>query len=257
MSQEKRPDETIKRVVLAYSGGLDTSIILKWLQTTYGCEVVTFTADLGQGEELGPARDKAIMLGIKPENIFIEDLREEFVRDYVFPMFRANAQYEGLLPARHVDCPTADLQEADRDRPPGRRRRRLPRRHRQGERPGPLRAGLLRAGARHQGDRALARVGPHVPHGADRLRRKAPDPDFQGQARRGAVLGRRQPPARLVRGQGAGGPRRRGAGLRLFPHHFAGGRRRTRRPTSPSISRMATQLRSMARRCRRRRCSPS
>jgi argininosuccinate synthase len=86
----------IKRVVLAYSGGLDTSIILKWLQTTYGCEVVTFTADLGQGEELEPARRKAELLGIKPEHIFIEDLREEFVRDYVFPMFRANAQYEGL-----------------------------------------------------------------------------------------------------------------------------------------------------------------
>ncbi len=86
----------IKKVILAYSGGLDTSIILKWLQTTYGCEVVTFTADLGQGEELSPAREKAILLGIKPENIFIEDLREEFVRDYVFPMFRANAQYEGL-----------------------------------------------------------------------------------------------------------------------------------------------------------------
>jgi argininosuccinate synthase len=85
----------IKRVVLAYSGGLDTSIILKWLQTTYGCEVVTFTADLGQGEELGPARDKALLLGIKPEDIFIEDLREEFVRDYVFPMFRANTLYEG------------------------------------------------------------------------------------------------------------------------------------------------------------------
>jgi argininosuccinate synthase len=89
-------DKAIKRVVLAYSGGLDTSIILKWLQTTYGCEVVTFTANLGQGEELGPARQKALMLGIKPEHIFIEDLREEFVRDYVFPMFRANAQYEGL-----------------------------------------------------------------------------------------------------------------------------------------------------------------
>jgi argininosuccinate synthase len=88
--------KAIKRVVLAYSGGLDTSIILKWLQTTYGCEVVTFTADLGQGEELEPARQKALLLGIKPENIFIEDLREEFVRDYVFPMFRANAQYEGL-----------------------------------------------------------------------------------------------------------------------------------------------------------------
>jgi argininosuccinate synthase len=87
---------SIKKVVLAYSGGLDTSIILKWLQTEYGAEVVTFTADLGQGEELGPARDKALLLGIKPENIFIEDLREEFVRDYVFPMFRANALYEGL-----------------------------------------------------------------------------------------------------------------------------------------------------------------
>ena len=89
MSQE------IKKVVLAYSGGLDTSVILKWLQQTYGCEVVTFTADLGQGEELEPARAKALLMGIKPEHIFIEDLREEFVRDYVFPMMRANALYEG------------------------------------------------------------------------------------------------------------------------------------------------------------------
>ena len=85
----------IKKVVLAYSGGLDTSVILKWLQTTYGCEVVTYTADLGQGEELGPARKKAEMLGIKSKNIFIDDVREEFVRDFVFPMFRANALYEG------------------------------------------------------------------------------------------------------------------------------------------------------------------
>src|SRR5512141_1086627 len=88
-------DTSIKKVVLAYSGGLDTSIILKWLQATYGCEVVTFTADLGQGEELAPAREKALLLGIKPDNIFIEDLREEFVRDFVFPMFRANTVYEG------------------------------------------------------------------------------------------------------------------------------------------------------------------
>ncbi|WP_207462542.1 argininosuccinate synthase [Azospirillum sp. SYSU D00513] len=85
----------IKKVVLAYSGGLDTSVILKWLQETYACEVVTFTADLGQGEELEPARRKAELLGIKPENIFIDDLREEFVRDFVFPMFRANTLYEG------------------------------------------------------------------------------------------------------------------------------------------------------------------
>ena len=85
----------IKKVVLAYSGGLDTSVILKWLQDTYQCEVVTFTADLGQGEELEPARQKALKIGIRPENIFIDDLREEFVRDFVFPMFRANTVYEG------------------------------------------------------------------------------------------------------------------------------------------------------------------
>src|ERR1700730_16506138 len=89
MSEKKN----IKKVVLAYSGGLDTSIILKWLQVTYGCEVVTYTADLGQGEELEPARRKAEMLGIK--QIYVEDLREEFIRDFVFPMFRANALYEG------------------------------------------------------------------------------------------------------------------------------------------------------------------
>ena len=85
----------IKKAVLAYSGGLDTSVILKWLQDTYQCEVVTFTADIGQGEELEPARKKALQFGIKPENIFIDDLREEFVRDFVFPMFRANTVYEG------------------------------------------------------------------------------------------------------------------------------------------------------------------
>jgi argininosuccinate synthase len=88
--------DKIKKVVLAYSGGLDTSIILKWLEEAYGAEVVTFTADLGQGEEIEPARKKAELLGIPSENIFIEDLREEFVRDYVFPMFRANAIYEGV-----------------------------------------------------------------------------------------------------------------------------------------------------------------
>tara|TARA_R110002033_G_scaffold14779_13_gene42839 strand:+ start:1083 stop:2300 length:1218 start_codon:yes stop_codon:yes gene_type:complete len=88
--------DSVKRVVLAFSGGLDTSVILKWLQQEYQCEVVTFTADLGQGEELGPARRVAETLGVKPEHIFIDDLREEFVRDFVFPMMRANALYEGL-----------------------------------------------------------------------------------------------------------------------------------------------------------------
>lgn len=93
MSQENA--KNIKKVVLAYSGGLDTSVILKWLGDTYGCEVVTFTADIGQGEEVEPAREKALKLGIKPQNIFIEDLREEFICDFVFPMFRANTIYEG------------------------------------------------------------------------------------------------------------------------------------------------------------------
>src|SRR5947207_3958620 len=94
MSNGDASTRKVKKVVLAYSGGLDTSIILKWLQITYRCEVVTFTADLGQGEELAPARKKAELLGIK--EIHVEDLREEFVRDFVFPMFRANALYEGV-----------------------------------------------------------------------------------------------------------------------------------------------------------------
>ena len=88
--------DPVNKVVLAYSGGLDTSVILRWLQDEYSCEVVTFTADLGQGEELEPARAKALMMGVKPEHVFIDDLREEFVRDYVFPTIRANALYEGL-----------------------------------------------------------------------------------------------------------------------------------------------------------------
>jgi argininosuccinate synthase len=94
--KDRDMSESVRRVVLAFSGGLDTSVILKWLQTTYACEVVTFTADLGQGEEIEPARHKAELLGVRPEHIFIEDLREEFVADFVFPMMRANALYEGL-----------------------------------------------------------------------------------------------------------------------------------------------------------------
>ena len=137
MTSKPKP---IKKVVLAYSGGLDTSIILKWLQQTYGAEVVTFTADLGQGGEIEPAREKALMLGIKPENIYIEDLREEFVRDYVFPMFRANALYEGVyLLGTSIARPLIAKKQIDIARADGRRRR-VPRRHRQGQRPGALRA---------------------------------------------------------------------------------------------------------------------
>ncbi|KIM09642.1 MAG: argininosuccinate synthase [Sulfurovum sp. FS08-3] len=95
MSKKDAKKDSVKKVVLAYSGGLDTSIILKWLQDEYKAEVITFTADLGQGEEVEPARQKALAMGIKPENIFVLDIKEEFVRDFVFPMFRANAIYEG------------------------------------------------------------------------------------------------------------------------------------------------------------------
>ena len=97
----------INKVVLAYSGGLDTSVIVKWLQEKYKCEVVTFTADIGQGEEVEPARAKAKALGVN--KIYIDDLREEFVRDYVFPMFRANAVYEGEYLLGYFDCSSLDL----------------------------------------------------------------------------------------------------------------------------------------------------
>ena len=162
MPKDEGKQDGVKKVVLAYSGGLDTSIILKWLQTTYGCEVVTFTADLGQGEELEPAREKALLLGIKPENIFIEDLREEFVRDYVFPMFRANALYEGqYLLGTSIARPLIAKKQIEIAET-GRRRCGGARRDRQGQRPGALRARLLRAQARRQGDRAVARMGPRL-----------------------------------------------------------------------------------------------
>ena len=146
----------MKKVVLAYSGGLDTSIILKWLQETYGCEVITFTADLGQGEELEPARRKAELLGIRKEHIFVEDLREEFVRDYVFPMFRANALYEGVyLLGTSIARPLIAKKQIEIARQTGADAV-CARGNRQGQRPGALRAQLLRAGALHQDHRAVA-----------------------------------------------------------------------------------------------------
>ena len=194
----------VKKVVLAYSGGLDTSIILKWLQTTYGCEVVTFTADLGQGEELEPARAKALTLGIKPQNIFIEDLREEFVRDYVFPMFRANALYEGqyllgtsiarpLIAKKQIEIAEKVGADAVAHGATGK-----------GNDQVRFEFGLLRAQARREGDRAVARMGFQVARGVVGLRRAEPDPDRQGQARRSAVFDRRQSSAYVVGRQSPG-----------------------------------------------------
>ena len=185
-----KPGE-IKKVVLAYSGGLDTSVILKWLQETYRCEVVTFTADLGQGEELEPARKKAEMFGVK--DIFIDDLREEFVRDFVFPMFRANALYEGqyllgtsiarpLIAKRQIEIARQVGADAVAHGATGK-----------GNDQVRFELSYYALAARHQGHRAVAGVGSDLAHPAPRLRREAPDPDRQGQARRGAVFGRRQP----------------------------------------------------------------
>ena len=154
----------------------------------------------------GPAR------GVRPRLRLPDDPHERALR--------------GRLPARHLDRPAADRQAAGRDRPRDRRRRHRPRRHRQGQRPGALRAHRLCARSQHQGDRAVARMGVQVAHRPHRLRREEPDPGAQGQARRGAVLGRRQPPALLLRGQGAGGPVGRAAALRLPAHGGAGGRAR-------------------------------
>ena len=251
------PKGDVKKVVLAYSGGLDTSIILKWLQTTYGCEVVTFTADLGQGEELEPARAKALTARHQAG----EHLHRGFARGIRARLRVSDVPRQcalrGPISARHLDRAAADRQEADRDRRKGRRRRGRPRRHRQGQRPGALRARLLRAQARRQGHRAVARMGLQIARGADRVRREEPDPDRQGQARRGAVLDRRQSSAHLVRGQGAGRPVRRSAGLCLFAHRRSGEGARQGRLRRRSISSAAIRSRSTARSCRRRRCSRS
>ncbi len=242
--------------MLAYSGGLDTSIILKWLQTIYGCEVVTFTADLGQGEELEPARAKAELLGIKPENIFIEDLREEFVRDYVFPMFRANAQYEGVyLLGTSIARPLIakkQIEIAER-----------------------LGADAVCHGATGKGndqvrfelvyyalkpdvtviapwrewdlksrEQLIAFAEAHqIPIAKD----KRGESPFSVDA---------NPPARLLRRQGSGGSRRRGAGLRLLAHALARGG--ARYPTVITIGfEKATLFPSTASACRPRPCWPS
>ena len=160
-----------KKIVLAYSGGLDTSVILKWLQDTYNCEVVTFTADIGQGEELEPARAKATAMGVK--QIYIDDLREEFVRDFVFPMFRANTVYEGeyllgtsiarpLIAKRLIEIARETGADAISHGATGK-----------GNDQVRFELGDLRAGTGHQGHRAVARMGPALAREADGLRREA------------------------------------------------------------------------------------
>ena len=197
----------VKKVVLAYSGGLDTSIILKWLQNDLRRRGRHLHGRPRPGRGAGAGAAQGRDARHQEENIFIEDVREEFVRDFVFPMFRANAVYEGVYLLGTSIARPADRQAADRDRAADRRRRRLPRRHRQGQRPGPLRARLLRARARHQDHRAVARMGLQESRPTCSNSPRAPDPDRQGQAGRGALLGRRQPAALLLRGQGAGGSR--------------------------------------------------
>jgi argininosuccinate synthase len=210
----------VKKVVLAYSGGLDTSIILKWLQTELGAEVVTFTADLGQGEELEPARKKAEMMGIK--DIYIRDVREEFVKDFVFPMFRANAVYEGVyLLGTSIARPLISKHLIDIARETG--------------------ADAIAHGATGKGNDQVRfelsayALNPDIKIIAPwrdwsfksrtdllAFRRTAPDPGCQGQDGRGAVLGRRQPPALVLRGQGARRSGCRSPKLRLHAHHLAG-----------------------------------
>src|ERR1700730_10298067 len=226
------PKGDIKKVVLAYSGGLDTSIILKWLQTTYGCEGVTFTDDLGQGEELEPARKKAQLLRIKDHNIFIEDLREEFVRDYVFPMFRANALYEGqYLLGTSIARPLIAKKQIEIAEKVG--------------------ADAVAHGATGKGNDQVrfelsyyalkpdvkgiapwrecdltsrTRLAPRLADQPDRTRGAAPDPDRQGQKGRSPIFRRRQPAARLLRRQGAGRPGAASAGPCLFAHRRSGKR---------------------------------
>ena len=213
----------IKKVVLAYSGGLDTSVILKWLQDTYQCEVVTFTADLGQGEELEPARAEGDEVRHQAENIFIDDLREEFVRDFVFPMFRANTVYEGeYLLGTSIARPLIAkrlIEIAARNR----RRCHFARRHRQGQRPGAFRARRLRAEAQHQGHRAVARVGSAVARKADGLCREARHSGrHETQARRLALLHGRQPAAHLLRRPPSGRPGGRSRGIHVALDGVAG-----------------------------------
>ena len=212
----------IEKVVLAYSGGLDTSVILKWLQDVYGCEVVTFTADIGQGEEVEPARAKALKMGIGKKNIYIEDLREEFVRDFVFPMFRANAVYEGeyllgtsiarpLIAKRLVEIARATGADAIAHGATGK-----------GNDQVRFELDGVCADAERPRHRAVARMGPALAREAARLRGPARHPGrlqealgCQRQWR--AVLDGRQPAAHQLRRRHPRGPELRARGIDVAP----------------------------------------
>ena len=242
-----------KKVVLAYSGGLDTSIILKWLETEYGCEVVTFTADLGQGEELEPARAQGRAARRQARQHLHRGPARGVRPRLRLPDVPRQHPLRGPVPARHLDRPPADRQAPGRDRRRDRRRRHRPRRHRQGQRPGPLRARRLRARPVDHRHRPLAPLGPTSRTRLLEFAEAHQNPDRQGQARRGPVLGRRQPPAHLLRGQGAREPGRGSACLTSTSAPSTRRRRPTRPNTSRSASRRATPSRSTASGCRRRR----
>ena len=232
----------VKKVVLAYSGGLDTSVILRWLQTTYRCEVVTFTADLGQGEELGPARKKAEMFGVK--EIFIDDLRETFVHDFVFPMFRANALYEGqyllgtsiarpLIAQRQIEIAEQVGADAVAHGATGK-----------GNDQVRFELSLLCAQAGHQDHRAVAGMGPDQPHQAARVRGANQIPIAKDKRGEAPFSGGRQPAALLL-ARGKSWRIRRSRRTRSSISAPSGRRtRRIRRPSSRSISSMATRWRS-------------
>ena len=222
-----------KKVVLAYSGGLDTSIILKWLDTEYGCEIVTFTADLGQGEELEPARKKAELLGVRAGEHLHRGPARDLRARLRLPDVPRQRRVRGPLPPRHLHRPPAASPSASSRSPRA------------------TGADAIAHGATGKGndqvrfelsayalDPPIRVIAPWrewnltSPHQTARIRRGKPDPDRQGQARRGPLLGRRQPPAHLLRGQGAGEPRRGGPALRLPAHHRPRGR-----PRHPRIRR--------------------
>ena len=218
-------DQPVKKVV-AYSGGLDIHH-RQVAPDRAGRRVATFTADLGQGEEVEPA-PQGHHPGVKPVRLRRGRARGVRARLHL-PDVPGNTVYEGQY-LGHLDRAAADRQEADRDRPEDRRRRRRPRRDRQGQRPGALRDRLLCARTRHPRRGPLARVGLQEPRGPAGLRREAPDPDHQGQARRGALQRRRQPSALLLRGEGAGRPCRGGPRVRPHAHDLArGGARQAHR----------------------------